>query len=344
MNLHPADSNVPLGAFGKAGGGRGGALVSVLIPVYNAGKHVRRCLESLEAQTFRDFEVVALDDGSTDGSLAVFRDFAASHPFLRVETQSNAGAAVTRNRLLAMAGGEFVMFMDDDDSIAPDFIARYVDEALRTGADVVCGGYRKTTPEGKVLFTVRTPDPAWSPLLVVTPWAKLYRRDFLLDAGIAFFDYPLGEDMPFCLGAYRHAKSMAVIDYAGYGWTSNPDSFSQTRQTTFSSDKDPVVLLDRCVAVTGTGGLFRYFYLRYVVWYLCFAGKTALPEDFLLLSGRLFAWLEAHGIPLRYPLFRHRLARGDIRIFISVVVFLALRRLGLEGVFARLYCRGRKAA
>jgi len=314
-----------------------------LIPVFNAGEHLGRSFESLLAQSFRDFEVIALDDGSTDDSFAILRKLADAHPFLRVETQPNAGIAVTRNRLLKMARGRFVMFMDDDDTLAPDFIMRFAGEAQRTEADVVCGGYRKVTPDGKILFTVRTTDPNWSPLLVVTPWAKLFRRAFLLDNAIEFFDYPLGEDMPFCLKAYRLARPLALIDYVGYGWTHRESSCCQSKQTVFSPDRDPVRLLDRCLDAAGTGGLFRYFYVRYVVWYLFFAGRNSSPAEFLRQSDRLFAWLEANGIPPRYPLFRHRLFRHDFRVFAGVVFFLAVRRLSLQSLFARLYCRGKSA-
>ena len=314
--------------------------VSVLIPVYNAGEHLVRCLDSLAAQTFRDFEAVALDDGSTDDSLTRLRAFAADHPFLSVVTQPNAGVPTTRNRLIEMAKGEFVMFMDNDDAIAPDYIDRFVAEALRTGADVVCGGYRRVTPDGRTIFAVNARSAEWSPYLVVTPWAKIFKKRFLTENGISFFDYGLGEDMPFCLKAYKLANPMAVFDYSGYRWIYNGESVSSTVQKAFSPERDPIRLLDECFAKAGADGIVRYFYVRYAVWYSLYAGRRATPGEFLFQVGRLFDWLAKHGIPARYPLFRYGLWRGDMRFFPVVVVFLSIRRLGFLSFFARIICRG----
>lgn len=316
--------------------------VSVLIPVYNAGEHLRRCLDSLASQTFNDFEAVALDDGSTDDSLSRLRAFAADHPFLRIETQANAGVPTTRNRLIKMARGEFIMFMDDDDAIAPDYISRYVAEARRTGADVVCGGYKRVSVDGRPLFAVNATSAAWSPYLVVTPWAKIYKKRFLVENDMSFFDYGLGEDMPFCLRAYKLANPLAVFNYTGYVWVHNGESVSSTVQKVFSPDRDPVRLLDECFAMSGADGISRYFYVRYAVWYSIYAGRGATPDEFLAQVSRLFAWLSEHGIPARYPLFRHRLWRGDMRVFTAVVIFLLIRRINLLPVFTRIICRGER--
>ena len=334
------DAPAPLQQPACASSGANSPQVSVLIPVYNAGEHLGRCLDSLAAQTFHDFEAIALDDGSTDDSLARLRAFAADHPFLRVETQPNAGVPTTRNRLIKMAKGEFVMFMDNDDAIAPDYIGRYVAEARRTGADVVCGGYRRVTVDGRTMFAVNATNAEWSPYLVVTPWAKIYKKRFLTENDISFFNYGLGEDMPFCLRAYKLANPMAVFNYSGYKWVYNGESISSTVQKTFNADRDPVRLLDECFAKSGADGLSRYFYIRYAVWYSIYAGRGAMPKEFLLQVDRLFAWLSEHGIPARYPLFRHGLWRGDMRVFPAVVAFLLIRRLGLLPVFARIICRG----
>ena len=313
--------------------------VSVLLPVYNAGGHLRRALDSLAAQTFRDFEAVALDDGSTDSSLAALEAFAAEHPFLRVGTQANAGAAETRNRLLRMARGEFVLFLDDDDAFDPDCVERFVAEADRTGADVVCGGYRRVAPDGRVLHTVRMRDPAWSPLVVIMAWAKIFRRGFLLENGVEFFDYGIGEDIPFCFKAYKAARSVAVSDFVGYNWTFNETSVSNTAHRTFSEARDPVPLFERLFSVSGAGGLYRFFYVRHVVWHLLYSGRGATPDEFVRQTDRFFAWLASRGVPARYPYRDFMRKGGDLKAFFAVSAFLWIRRLHLVRAFARLYCR-----
>ena len=314
--------------------------VSVLIPVYNAGDHLGRCLGSLAAQTFRAFEAIALDDGSKDDSLALLRAFASDHPFLRVETQSNAGAPTTRNRLMKMARGTFVMFLDDDDTFEPDCIERFVAEAERTGADIVCGGYRRVTTDGRVLSLVHMEDAQWSPLVTIMAWTKIYRRDFLIKNDVVFLDYGIGEDIGFSFKAYRAAGSMTMFRYAGYNWTFNEKSVSNTAHRAFRPNLDPIHLLDNLFAISGAEGLYRAFYVRHVVWHLFYSGRGSAPEEFVRQSERLFAWLSAHGIPASYPYSRHFWKAGDLRAFLVVRFYLALRRLGLVGAFARIYCSG----
>ena len=316
--------------------------VSVLIPVYNAGDHLRHCLDSLAAQTYCDFEAIALDDGSTDGSLERLRDFATTHPFLHVETQANAGAPITRNRLLKMARGEFIMFMDDDDDVAPDYIGRFVAEAEWTGADIVCGGYRRATTTGRTLFAIRAKDEVWSPYVIVAAWAKIWRRDFVLGNGIEFFNYGLGGDIPFSLKGYALARKTHVFDYVGYTWIDNEASVSNVAQKTFNREKDPLVLLGKCLEVAGCGNLVRRFCVRYAVWYLCFAGRGATPSEFVAEADRIFAWLAERGIKAIYPFSWHYAKAGDFKSFAVAAIFTAIRRLGLTGLFARIYCKGRQ--
>lgn len=336
----------PDGPGNASGGGTaapdGPPLVSVLIPVHNAGNHIRRCLDSLAKQTFRDFEAVALDDGSTDSSLAELRSFATMHPFLRVESQPNAGTPAARNRLVRLARGEFVMFLDNDDAYDADCIARFVHEARRTGADIVCGAYRRVSPDGRPLLTVRMTDPLWSPLVVVEIWCKLYRRAFLTENGIEFPDYGIGEDIFFSFRAYSAARSIACMDYAGYNWTFNETSVSNTAHRAFRPDRpdlDPVRMLDGLFSLTGTSGLYPRFYVRHVVWHLLYAGRGSSPDEFLRQEKRLFAWLDSRGIPPRQPFSWHFVKARDFRAFLAVRAFLVLRRFGLLPLFARFYCR-----
>src|SRR5947209_1079246 len=94
--------------------------ISVLMPVYNAGRFLAPALDSVLVQTFADFEVIAIDDGSPDGSAAVLRQFAARDPRIRVVSQQNQGIVATLNRALALARAPLVARMDADDLTRPD--------------------------------------------------------------------------------------------------------------------------------------------------------------------------------------------------------------------------------
>ena len=241
-----------------------------------------------------------------------------------------------------MARGEFVMFLDDDDTYEPDCIGRFVAEAERTGADIVCGGYRRVTTAGRVLSLVHMKDAQWSPLVVIMAWTKIYRRDFLIKNNVEFFNYGIGEDIGFSFKAYRAAGSMTMFHYAGYNWTFNEASVSNTAHRAFRPNLDPIHLLDHLFAISGAEGLYQAFYVRHVIWHLFYSGRGSPPEEFVRQSKRLFDWLAAHGIPARYPFSWHFWKAGDFRTFLIVRFYLALRCLDLVGLFARIYCLGKR--
>ena len=96
--------------------------LAILIPVYNAEKYLRECLDSVLAQTFPDWEAICVDDGSTDGSGAILDEYAAKDGRFRVIHQKNAGVSAARNAALDVAKGEWVCFVDADDVIDRDWL------------------------------------------------------------------------------------------------------------------------------------------------------------------------------------------------------------------------------
>jgi len=111
--------------------------VSVIIPVYNVEKYLRRCLESVAAQTFADFEAICINDGSPDGCGEILAAFAARDARFRVVTKSNAGVSAARNDGLKIARGEYVMFLDADDFIHPQLLEITQKLASGCNADLV---------------------------------------------------------------------------------------------------------------------------------------------------------------------------------------------------------------
>ena len=110
--------------------------VSVIVPVYNASGYLPRCLNSIGGQSFRDYEVIAVDDGSTDGSAGVLESFAGRLP-LRILRQANQGQSVARNAAMAVAQGEYILMVDADDFIHPRLLETAVAAADRGKLDFV---------------------------------------------------------------------------------------------------------------------------------------------------------------------------------------------------------------
>lgn len=111
--------------------------VSILVPVYNASRYLRECVASIMGQTYRDLQVVLINDGSTDDSCEIMKELAAQDSRLQVFSQPNSGVAATRNRLMDKATGEFIHFVDSDDWIEPNTIEFLLNEQQRHGCDMV---------------------------------------------------------------------------------------------------------------------------------------------------------------------------------------------------------------
>ncbi len=124
--------------------------VSIVIPVYNAEKNLRRCLESVIAQDFKDYEVILVNDGSTDSSLTICKSYCANYPNFALINQNNYGVATARNNGIDLAQGNYIYFIDADDYIEPDTISSMYSAAKKYSADVViCNYYEQKGEETK---------------------------------------------------------------------------------------------------------------------------------------------------------------------------------------------------
>ncbi|MBR1829266.1 MAG: glycosyltransferase [Atopobiaceae bacterium] len=272
-------------------------LVSVLIPVYNAERYLARCLDSVLQQTYENVQVVAVDDGSRDGSAALLDTYAELHPQVLVEHQANAGAAAARNRAIELAEGEYLCFLDNDDWLDLGLLEAFVDAALSTGAEVVCGGYRRPTQDGKVLFeAVPHEGDEWAPYLVEAAWAKLYRSDYVRSQGFRFLPTNIDEDLFFTLPSILLAERVAIVPTAGYNWFYNTESVSNTSQRSSEGLRFEMTMndilgeLDRRGIVPPT--IVCHYFVRLVTWFLLF---TCAGDGRLLARQNLrhyAAWLD----------------------------------------------------
>jgi len=161
-------------------------LISVIIPVYRVEDYLDHCLASITGQTYRNLEIILVDDGSPDRSGAICDAWAAKDSRIRVIHQSNSGGGPARNAALDIATGELLAFVDSDDYIAPDMFS-YLYSLMETGADVAECDFLETAdndavfPEGEVSVTEYTPEEAMRQHIRDTVfrqlmWNKLYRR------------------------------------------------------------------------------------------------------------------------------------------------------------------------
>ena len=111
--------------------------VSIGVPVYNGEEYLRQCLNSIIEQTFKDFEVILVDDGSTDNSFVICQEYVAKDSLFRLIHQKNKGTAGTRNTCLKYMHGEFITWIDSDDKIKPDYLEKLLQLQAETGAQMI---------------------------------------------------------------------------------------------------------------------------------------------------------------------------------------------------------------
>lgn len=207
--------------------------VSVIVPVFNVENYVGRCINSILSQTYRDLELILVDDGSTDRSLEICRNWAALDSRVRVIAQKNAGVSEARNRGLSEARGEYVQFADSDDYIAPDMTERLLSAMQFYGQDsAICSLLQMIEkPDGslqRVLLGLHQKeservfdrDALWKNMLSLVwhtsamegPCNKLYTRKIIEENGLRFpCDVSLGEDFLFNMEYYKRCRGLVFV-------------------------------------------------------------------------------------------------------------------------------------
>ena len=275
-------------------------LVSFLLPVYNAERYLPRCLDSVLAQTYQSVEIVAIDDGSKDGSGAILDAYARKHPGkFTVEHRPNGGVAAARNRAIELARGAYLCFIDNDDYVKPDYAETLVSAAEASGAQVVCAGFCRPDENGSIVQEV-TPVPGtdWAPYAVEAAWAKIYRADYIREGGFAFLPTNIGEDLFFTLPAIAAAQSVEVIPYVGYNWFLNTKSVSSTAhrsskglQFEFTLDAIMKELEERSLSHVP---LAEHYLVKLVAWFLLYTCRGDDAPTVRENRTRYTHWLDEH--------------------------------------------------
>ncbi|KGP76772.1 hypothetical protein JT05_02885, partial [Desulfosporosinus sp. Tol-M] len=122
--------------------------ISIILPVYNVAPYLRECLDSIQEQTYKDFETILIDDGSTDGSGQICDWYDSKYKRFKVIHKSNGGVSSARNMGLDMAQGEYIGFIDPDDFISPDFYELLLDTLESSGSDISISGMKVINQDG----------------------------------------------------------------------------------------------------------------------------------------------------------------------------------------------------
>ena len=206
--------------------------VSVVIPVYNSGAFLRECIDSLLSQTETDCEFIFVNDGSTDDSREIIVSYQQNDGRIHLINQENHGVSVARNNGIAAANGEFLAFVDADDTIDPDMLETLYKAGVASGADIIVSNFiteqdgqsivSKSPFETGKLFAKDEIETRIFPFMLQfdalnSAANKMYRRDLIAKNSVQFPQgQKLGEDAIFNLRAMAQASGVIFTDYAGY--------------------------------------------------------------------------------------------------------------------------------
>ena len=235
--------------------------VSVIVPVYNVEKYLIQCLNSISMQTLQDIEIICVDDGSTDSSSQILKEYSRKEHRLRIIHQENAGAGAARNTGLAAASGKYLSFLDADDFFEPDMLEKAYWAAEADNADFVVFKSDQYYTDKNVFKSVdwvvrENALPPFHPIsyqqmtdnifkvFVGWAWDKLYCREFIDRLNLRFQPLRTSNDMYFVFSALIMAERISIItDVLAHQRRDAEDSLSKTRENSWWCFHDALIAL-----------------------------------------------------------------------------------------------------
>ena len=222
--------------------------ISIIIPVYNAERYLRQCIESVIAQTFEDWEMILVNDGSNDGSLAICQEYAEKDDRIRVIDKPNGGPSTARNRGLEETKGEFVYFMDADDWIEKNFLEVFFNgndnnksPRATEHCDIIFQGFVRELVDGRVekSFAMDADTSMMRKEEIICrlykehvygwSWCKLFRREIIEKYHIRFDEtLRLWEDELFTSQFMKYAEKIRTVNSHPYHYICHEESVMQT--------------------------------------------------------------------------------------------------------------------
>lgn len=245
--------------------------VSIIIPVYKVERYLNACVESVRAQTFPDWEVLLVDDGSTDNCPQMCDAWAAKDPRIRVIHRENGGLSAARNSGIEQARGDFLLFVDSDDLLEPDTVRRAVEAQRAQNADLVIFNLRYVDEQNRPLdkpdFTafrdeLLDEDGVWqryfalqeTRIYYVVAWNKLYRRS--LFQTLRYAPGKRYEDQFMMPHILAQCSRIACLAYPGYRYVQRGGSIMAQGSSRNYLDR-PEFLLEWCAYFTQRGDALR---------------------------------------------------------------------------------------
>ena len=278
---------------------------SVIVPVYKVEEYLEKCVQSILAQTERDFELILVDDGSPDRCGALCDSLAQTDSRIRVIHQENQGLGGARNTGIREARGDWLLLVDSDDWIEPKILEKAMEAGLREEADLVMFAFRTVDEQGRELGVFREDMPKERGIglqehkeaLLTAPcaWNKLYRRSFFQGTGLAYPPRVWYEDLRTTPKLMAKAGRMVFLDEVGYNYLQRQGSIMKSAN--LERNREILDAFDDLLPWFRKEGLFEAYrreleYLAVFHVYLTAGVRVALADRKSPLLRELAAYVE----------------------------------------------------
>lgn len=254
--------------------------VSIIVPVYNNEKYLEKCINSIVKQTLKEIEIILVDDGSTDKSLNILKNYESKDKRIKVLSQVNMGPSCARNKGLHIAKGEYVGFVDSDDWIDLDFYEKLYNAAKKYNADISVAGIKRhrsykwkyhlqinkeefTDDKNKKFLLCDVPDKCY-PVNKIYKLSKLNQYNILFEPGVYF------EDRLFTAQVLVYLDGLVTVPNIYYNYWTNPNSIvktkseKKTKDSLYTKEKMIKFLTDNDIYIMHKIKKYKFFGLTYL--------------------------------------------------------------------------------
>ena len=298
--------------------------VSVIVPAYNAQKYIRKCLDSLVNQTFTNYEVIVVNDGSKDTTQAIINEYVSKYPCIKTFEKENGGISSARNLGLKYATGKYITYVDSDDYVELDFLKKMYDKAKEDDSDVVICDYYSTNENEKRYMKchIRYSKNSKSEYLISPPmvWCKLIKKEIMDKA--KFTEGIYYEDLDISIRLFPYINKISFIDEPLYNYYFQSSGLIMTQKTFNNHLLDIFSVLDNCKSILEKNHFKEIEYL-YITHLLRTATLRFLDypntEEYLLKINNI--------MKNEFPNWRDNVYYKKTSKKLKLICFLAIHRL-----------------
>jgi len=315
------------------------SLISIVVPIFNWANFIDRCVNSLISQTYKNLEIILIDDWSNDNSLDIIKNWSKKDERIKFYTQKNHWLSYTRNKWIDCSSWEYITFVDIDDFIKNDFI-----EVLTknwNGSDIIIWWFIKYKSNGSTKNCFVKNNRMWI-YLNTNQWARIFKSDFLKHTNLKFANWYLREDALFNINAYNLTKSIKVVKYAWYYYFIENNN-SITRKIFKQYDPDFVNRLNLFLKISPCNEkdkcIIEYCLIRACIVSLLYTWQYNTKEEFMKEYKRLFSRLRENIGKYRRNKYIYIWEEINLYYKLWIMWFIIMDRLKLINIFSKIWCR-----